>query len=294
MAGRSSRARGIGRLPAICPHAWGCYHKRVMSDELEPEALEACEAATHALRGVEDILFITGAGLSADSGLPTYRGLGGLYDDRETEDAVPIEVALSGPMFVENPAVTWKYIRQIEAACRGAKPNRGHELIAALEQERKRVWVLSQNVDGLHARAGSVNRIDIHGDLRELHCTRCAYERFVDDYQDLGEESQPGVPGCPECGSVVRPRVVLFGEMLPHRALRAYDTELGRGFGAVVSVGTTSLFPYIAQPVIEAARGGVPAIEINPTQTLVSDACSPVVRAGAAQALEAIVGPLLA
>lgn len=273
---------------------WGCYHSRGMVDEFDPEVRAACNAATDALREVDDILFITGAGLSADSGLPTYRGLGGLYDNSDTEDAVPIEVALSGPMFAENPGVTWKYIRQIEASCRGAKPNRGHEVIAALEQKKKRVWVLSQNVDGLHARAGSNNRIDIHGDLRELHCTACAYERFVEDYRDLGpQREEPGVPACPECGAVVRPRVVLFGEMLPSKSLRDYDSELGRGFGAVVSVGTTSLFPYIAQPVIEAARGGVPAIEINPTPTLVSDACSVVVRAGAALALHAIVGPLL-
>ncbi len=79
------------------------------------------------------LLFVTGAGLSADSGLPTYRGIGGLYDDKNTEEGISIEEALSGPMFSRRPALTWKYIHQIEAACRHGQPNAGHEAIADME-----------------------------------------------------------------------------------------------------------------------------------------------------------------
>ncbi|WP_287366002.1 Sir2 family NAD-dependent protein deacetylase, partial [Thauera sp.] len=107
------------------------------------------------------ILFITGAGISADSGLPTYRGIGGLYHDRLTAEGLTIEEALSGEMMALRPDIAWRYIAEIEANCRGARPNAAHRLIAALEQEKPMVCVLTQNVDGLHADAGSRNLIEI-------------------------------------------------------------------------------------------------------------------------------------
>ena len=122
--------------------------------ELDPEHRAQIDAAAELLAPAQHILFVTGAGISADSGLPTYRGVGGLYDDADTEDGLPIEVCLSGSMFRRDPARTWKYIREIERACRGARPNPAHELIAELERERERVWVLTQNVDGLHVAGG--------------------------------------------------------------------------------------------------------------------------------------------
>ena len=99
------------------------------------------------LKDCSSILFVTGAGISADSGLPTYRGIGGLYEQDGTEDGIPIEAALSGAMFQRDPALTWKYIHQIESACREAGPNRAHEAIAELERRFDRVWTLTQNVD---------------------------------------------------------------------------------------------------------------------------------------------------
>src|SRR5512146_115305 len=122
-----------------------------------------------------NILFITGAGISADSGLPTYRGIGGLYNNRHTDDDIPIEEALSGKMLAAAPAIAWKYISQIERACRGAAFNRSHEVIAQMEQFFPRVLVLTQNVDGFHYQAGSKNVIDIHGDIHQLACTACSY-----------------------------------------------------------------------------------------------------------------------
>jgi len=131
------------------------------------------------------ILFITGAGISADSGLPTYRGIGGLYHERLTDDGLTIEEALSGEMMAARPDVAWKYIAEIEANCRGAEPNIAHRIIAALEQERPGVWVLTQNVDGLHRDAGSRNLIEIHGTVHRLRCTECAHSRKVTDFGGL-------------------------------------------------------------------------------------------------------------
>src|SRR5262249_18999993 len=99
----------------------------------EPPDPAVVERIARVLGRAQSVLFITGAGISADSGLPTYRGIGGLYDDAGTEDGIPIEVALSGPMFAEDPAISWKYIGQIERACRGARHNAAHEAVAAFE-----------------------------------------------------------------------------------------------------------------------------------------------------------------
>ena len=138
--------------------------------------------------------------MSADSGLPTYRGVGGLYDDVDAEDGLPIEVCLSGQMFRRDPGRTWKYILQIERACRGAKPNAAHQVIAQVERARHRVWTLTQNVDGLHRAAGSRQVIPIHGDVHELTCTRCDWEQEVEDYAGI-EVVDGEAPRCPSCGA---------------------------------------------------------------------------------------------
>jgi NAD-dependent deacetylase len=228
-------------------------------------------------------LFITGAGISADSGLPTYRGVGGLYDDAGTDDGIPIEEALSGPMFRRDPGLTWKYIRQIEEACRGAEPNRAHRVLATLEQRLSRVVVLTQNVDGLHARAGSEEVIAIHGTVHDLHCTRCSWADTVADYSAM-----PPLPTCPSCGGVVRPNVVLFGEMLPVGAVGRLESELATGFDVVVSMGTSSLFPYIAAPVYLARQQGGQTFEVNPGRTEVSNAVHHRIETGAAAAMGAL------
>lgn len=234
-------------------------------------------------------LFITGAGISADSGLPTYRGIGGLYDDADTDDGMPIEVALSGPMLQHQPEIAWKHIAQIESACRGARHNRAHEIIALFEQRLARAWVLTQNVDGFHRDAGSHKVIEIHGSVRNLMCTRCAWRAVVADYAAMAIP-----PYCEQCKALVRPDVVLFGETLPMDAHLTLVSELRRGFDIVFSIGTSSVFPYIAQPVIRARQAGLPTVEINPGHTEVSDMVDYRIQARARDAFEAIWSAYLA
>lgn len=236
------------------------------------------------LAACHSVLFVTGAGISADSGLPTYRGIGGLYEQETTDDGVPIEVALSGEMFRRDPALTWKYIHQIESSCRDARPNRAHEVIALLERRLNRVWTLTQNVDGLHRAAGSQRVIDIHGDVHRLVCTRCGHRWRVKNYHGLQIP-----PACPECDSLVRPEIVLFGEVLPLDRTKLLQEQLGRGFDAVFSIGTTSVFPYIAEPVLDARRRGALTVEINPGASEVSHIVDYRLRAGAAETMEAVV-----
>jgi NAD-dependent deacetylase len=251
--------------------------------DISPTDSSTIDRIVDRLMNCRSILFITGAGMSADSGLPTYRGVGGLYNSGDTEEGLPIEVMLSGEMFQRRPRGTWKYLRQIEQACRGASFNRGHTVIAEMGRHFPRVWTLTQNVDGFHRRAGSTNLIDIHGDLSEIHCTRCEYRVRVEDYSGFDD-----LPLCPECSSPLRPAVVLFGEMLPEDRIRQLKHELRQGFDIVFSIGTTSVFPYVSFPVELAVQREKPSVEINPGTTKVSDLVTYRLALTASVALDAI------
>ena len=244
----------------------------------------AIEAVGRLLSTARRVLFITGAGMSADSGLPTYRGVGGLYEGTVTDIGLPIEKALSGAVFASRPDITWRYLAQIESACRSARPNAGHYAIARLEAQRGGVTVLTQNIDGFHRGAGSRDVIEIHGTLHRLRCVSCGRAREVADYGGL---SIP--PECPHCGGVLRPDVVLFGENLPEAAVQRFEAALAEGPDLVFSVGTGSAFPYIAGPVVWAAQQGIPTVEINPGTTPVSDIVSMRLPLRAGEALPALL-----
>src|SRR5690606_8668321 len=124
---------------------------------------------------------------------------------------------------------------------------------------------LTQNIDCFHRRAGTRQLIEIHGRVDQLYCPLCGYREEVENYAHLAP-----LPVCPACHGVIRPNVVLFGEMLPDLALQTLQREMLRGFDLVFSIGTTSVFPYIAQPVFETRRWGGKAVEINPGITEVS------------------------
>lgn len=230
------------------------------------------------------VFFITGAGISADSGLPTYRGIGGLYNTKETDEGIPIEIAISGEMMEQNPAIPWKYLAQIEQSCRSATFNRAHKIIAEMEGEFEDVCVLTQNIDGFHRKAGSKNVIDIHGDLNELYCMSCGFSKEIDNYNCLLEIP----PRCAKCDSLMRPKVVLFGEQLPSDKCDMLMNEWQVGFDVVFSVGTTSVFPYISQPVVYAKHSGIPTVEINPGETHVTNIVDIKINGKAAETLDAI------
>ena len=299
---RAAASAGCGGWRALASEPDGSDHR--------PEQRQAHYVETVASRlsnialssKTKRILFVTGAGMSAESGLPTYRGVTGLYNQGVTEDGMPIEDAISGPMLERRPAIAWKYIAQIEEACRGKQPNPGHFAIARLA-EMFDVWVLTQNVDGLHTAAGSKQVIEIHGNVKGIACTLCSFEADVPSYQDLsynkqGESDPSTFPKCPECGNLVRPKVVLFGEALDivggGENLDTLQAQMRQSFDAVFSVGTTSVFPYIAAPVVMGARGGAFTVEINPGQTEVSDLVDVQVPLPAGGFLQAVVQRLLA
>lgn len=249
---------------------------------------ETLRAVAGLLRQSRHPLFITGAGLSADSGLPTYRGVGGLYEGQATEDGLSIEEALSAPVFRRHPALTWKYLWQIGAACRQASFNAGHAVIAAIERAKPDTWVLTQNIDGFHHAAGSRNLIEVHGRGSRLYCLRCGYRTTASELLGNYGAEVPLPPSCPRCGGLVRPEVVLFGEMLPEAAIRQMEALLEHPRDLVFVVGTSGQFPYISAPVMAAARAGVPTVEINPGRTGLSDVVAYRLAGGAAATLQAL------
>jgi len=240
-------------------------------------------AIVEVLRKSERILFISGAGLSAESGLPTYRGIGGLYNGRLTDLGLPIEEVLSGQMMRENPELTWHYLTEIEQASRNATFNPAHKIIAEMEKHFPRSWVLTQNVDGFHQLAGSKNVIDIHGNMRKLYCAKCGFR--IDDVDYL-TVSIP--PKCPDCQSIMRPDVVFFGEYLDEQKTRQLSAELAAGFDMIFSVGTSSLFPYIYEPVLNTVNQHTYTVEINPSDTIITAQVSVKLSTGAVQALRDI------
>jgi NAD-dependent deacetylase len=217
-----------------------------------------------AIKQAERILVITGAGLSADSGLPTYRGLGGLYNGH-TAEGLPIEAALSGSMLQRDPALCWKYLAELGRACLGAQANAGHYAIAELQRRKPQCWLLTQNIDGYHRAAGSPMErvIEIHGELAPLYCQSCG---AVD--AELAEHlSRPLPPKCRQCAGVLRPPVVLFEEMLPEQAIETLYAEVRKGFEVVISIGTSASFPYIVEPLLRTRQNGGFTVEINPQRT---------------------------
>jgi NAD-dependent deacetylase len=230
---------------------------------------QAIIRVAQAIEQAERILIITGAGLSADSGLPTYRGLGGLYNGH-TDEGLPIEAALSGSMLQRDPALCWKYLAELGKACLSAQPNAGHRAIVELQRRKPECWLLTQNIDGYHRAAGSPAErlIEIHGELAPLYCQSCG----AVDPQLAEHLSRPLPPKCRQCGGVLRPPVVLFEEMLPERAIGTLYAELRKGFAVVISIGTSASFPYIVEPVLRTRQAGGFTAEINPTRTDLSAA----------------------
>lgn len=228
---------------------------------------DALARARRLLERAERVLFITGAGLSADSGLPTYRGLGGLYNGL-TDEGIPIEAALSGSMLRQRPEICWRYLAELGRACAAARPNAAHQAIGDYGRRHPASWVLTQNIDGFHRQAGfpPERLIEIHGQLEPLACMECG--QAVEEAQ--GYLAAPLPPRCPACGGILRPPVVLFEEALPAAELQRLQGAVEEGFDLVIAVGTTAAFGYIQAPISRTLAVGGDLIEINPERSTLS------------------------
>jgi NAD-dependent deacetylase len=235
------------------------------------------------LQEAERILVLTGAGISAESGLPTYRGVGGLYTQGPSPEGYEIEEILSGSMWRRSPALVWRYIRELALASEGAEPNAAHRVIAELE-DTFTVLTVTQNVDGLHARAGSEALVELHGNVLRLRCEACPHHGQISSYRAL-----PHPPPCPLCSRPLRPDVVLFEELLDPGDLDRMGAFVDGGVDLALVVGTTAQFPYLLEPIWRIAAKGGRIVEINPDPVLPKGIVTTTVARGAARALPALL-----
>ncbi len=226
------------------------------------EMIDAVGALLSQARGV---LFVTGPAMSQESGLPMYRGIGGLQRKRP-EDGKLFEAALSPEALHAKPQVTWKYLLQMEHAIRRVRPSRGHEILAAFERAIPRTRIMTVNIDRLHQTAGSRGVLEMHGSLFDLTCRACEMTTRHATFDDL---DMP--PLCGGCTQPLRPEMPLFGEALPPEPFTRLQAELDEGFDIVIAVGVPAMYPYLARPVLLARSEGIPTVEINAHRTDVSD-----------------------
>ena len=201
------------------------------------------------------ITVVTGAGVSAASGVPTFRGAGGLWRNRQAQQLATPEA------FAENPGLVWEWYAWRRQVIAGCAPNAAHAAIARWG-ERPGFTLVTQNVDGLHERAGTRNVIRYHGSIWTLKCwAGCG----TPDWEDLRVPLEPMPPHCPACGALARPGVVWFGEAIPAEALRAADEAAACDL--FLSVGTSSVVYPAAGLAAQARALGAFTVEINPEAT---------------------------
>jgi len=266
------------------------------------------------------ILVLTGAGVSAESGIPTFRGKDGYWRNLDpTKLATP-------EAFARDPQLVWEWYHERRKRIRNARPNAAHEAIARLAHRAEEFLLITQNMDDLHARAGVPAKkiVQIHGDIFVTRCSRCDWRAKLCDAEtnNIGDqiglagactstadnehspsprlrrtseqEQEEGIPKCSQCTALMRPGVVWFGEQLPWDELERVESYLVSGACDVVIVaGTTATFGYIIDWALRGSRDGAELIEVNPEETPLSRFATRLVREPAAIALPRIVDGLI-
>jgi NAD-dependent deacetylase len=233
---------------------------------------------TQRLRSARSVLVLTGSGISAESGLPTFRGVGGMWRTHRVQE-------LASPQgFERDPVLVWTWYNERNAVHRQAQPNAGHYALAQLETRYADFTLATQNVDSLHLRAGSRHLLELHGHLRVARCTGCDHREPL-DASGLGLDRIEH-----DCGGRLRPDIVWFGEALPvaawEEAVRAAERA-----EVILVVGTSAVVYPAAALATHYSRSAFVA-EVNPEETAISGRVDETIRASAAQALPALLSGL--
>ena len=230
----------------------------MQSDDLKDLILEAAKIIARA----KLVLSFTGAGISAESGIPTFRDSGGLWEKYRVEDVATPEA------FMRNPKFVWEFYLERKKKIKEANPNPAHYALADLErilrESGKSFYIITQNIDNLHREAGNKNIIELHGNIWYTKCSNsfCEKSRPFYDPRTSPEEYEDFPPRCSSCGSLLRPHVVWFGEPLPEDAINE-SFRLASLADVVIVVGTSgAVFPAAYVPYIAREHGGK-VIEVN-------------------------------
>ena len=230
------------------------------------------------------LFVVTGAGISAESGIPTFRGPDGYWRNRD-----PMTLA-TPEAFRRDPELVWEWYHERRVHIRASRPNAAHEAVVQLTSCFDESLVLTQNVDDLHIRADWQGRhlaadqlVQIHGDIFVTCCSSCPH-RMREQHAD-----SQGVPRCPRCGQLMRPGVVWFGEQLDRAEIERVDRFLSKGpCDLTLVVGTTAVFGYIVDWSLIARGSSGTLIEVNPAASQLSMYATEVLRVPAATAMPAI------
>jgi NAD-dependent deacetylase len=244
---------------------------------------EKIEKVAKLIDSAKQIAILTGAGVSKESGVPTFRdaleGLWAQYDPKE----------LATPQaFVKDPALVWDWYQFRRGLVRDAKPNPGHFALAQIEQRKPNTWLITQNVDDLHEQAGSRQVIHLHGNIAQTKCFKdCQGLPTLIDLSTL-PDADASPPKCPHCGAYVRPDVVWFGEPLPSDAMvqafnLMYQCDL------VIVVGTSGLVAPASDLPYHAKRNGATMVEVNPDSTAISHLADHKLEAPSGQVLPLVM-----
>jgi NAD-dependent deacetylase len=221
----------------------------------------------------------TGAGISTESGIPDFRSPEGIWAEVD-----PFEVA-SIQAFRGDPERVWGFYRERIHALLEAEPNAGHRALAELERRGLVQAVVTQNIDTLHVRAGSRDVVEVHGSIRSATCLACGSSQALDEV--LAQLQQRPAPLCPACGAILKPGVVLFGELLPAEAMRR-ATELAQGASLMLVVGSSlEVWPVAGLPL----EAGSIAI-VNRGPTALDDRAEVKIDGGAGETLGALLAAL--
>jgi NAD-dependent deacetylase len=219
---------------------------------------------------------LTGAGISTESGIPDFRSPTGIWAQYD-----PMEYATISA-FRRDPAKVWEFYSLRFDALSTAEPNAGHLALAALERAGLVSAVVTQNIDGLHLRAGSHDVIEVHGSIRTASCLECGEQVELD----------PATPECPRCGAILKPDVVMFGELLPAGAMER-ATELAGAASLLLVVGSSlEVYPVAGLPEVTLQSGGALAI-VNRGSTPYDGLATVRIDAGAGETLGAVARELL-
>jgi NAD-dependent deacetylase len=219
------------------------------------------------------VAVLTGAGISAESGVPTFRGEGGLWRNYRPEQLATPEA------FRRDPALVWEWYDWRRGLIGACAPNAAHETLVEMEAALPDFTLITQNVDGLHRAAGSRNVLELHGNVWRARCIGCS-KMTKDRRVPLPEIP----PRCPECGELLRPDVVWFGESLPPEVLDAAWTAAAR-CRLMLVIGTSAVVQPAASLPLVALRNGARLVEINPAETPLSAHVHQALRGPAAEEL---------